>query len=173
MAKRGAFDFRLVGLEALDKALAELPKAVAKQTLDRILRKGARPVVKQAKANLSGSGDGKLAKSIRAGTSLSRYQRRRRRKAGDVELFIGPTLPHGHLKEWGTGPRYHKKSGKYVGSMPAEPYMRPAWDATKHKVLAIISEEAWNEIAKAAKKLAERAEAGKLGKSVKRDLARR
>lgn len=34
--------------------------------------------------------------------------------------------PHRHLVEYGTGPRYQKKSGRYVGRMSAQPFMEPA-----------------------------------------------
>lgn len=36
-----------------------------------------------------------------------------------------------HFFEFGTAPRHHKKSGKYVGQITPKPFLRPAWDATK------------------------------------------
>lgn len=52
-----------------------------------------------------------------------------------------------HLVEFGTGPRYHK-SGKFVGVMPPQPFMRPAWDENKNAVLDSLAASLRDEIAK-------------------------
>lgn len=160
MARSGAFAFRLHGLKELDRALAELPKAVGKNVLRKIARKALGPVARDAKANAPRA-EGELAKSIRIGTTLTGRQRRWRRRHGAVEMFVGPSWPtgaHGHLQEFGTA--HHG----------AQPFMRPAWDANRQQVLATISDDAWHELAKAARRLARQAETGKLSRGSRRHL---
>lgn len=48
------------------------------------------------------------------------------------------TVRHGHLIEFGTGPRYHEKSGKYVGATPAQPFMRPALNEMQDVVIYAV-----------------------------------
>ena len=149
---------RIEGLRELEKALAELPKATGKNVLRRTLRKAAEPMVAaaQSKAPVDSGG---LRDSIQIATRLSRRQARLHRKMfkddrASVEIFAGVSaLPHAHLLEFGTGPRYHK-SGKYVGQVAPHPFMRPAWDAHKRPMLDAISKELGEEIMKAAQRLA-------------------
>ncbi len=172
------FRFELFGDKELENALAELPKSVAKPVLTSILMEAAQPIVAVAKV-LAPPDDpdtkGSLKEGISAATSLTKRQRSFSAKNG-VTVFIGPSNRNpafrvGHLNEFGTGPRYHK-SGKYVGVMPAKPFMRPAWDSTKDRALQIIRQKAWEKILAAAKKLRAKAEAGTLGKTVTRQLLR-
>ncbi|WP_137387969.1 HK97-gp10 family putative phage morphogenesis protein [Rhodoligotrophos defluvii] len=169
---KSSFTFKLEGAKELDRALAELPKAYAKSALRDMLKKAAKPVADAARARAPEGPNRKLRGSIRVSTRLKESQRRGRVKRGAVEIFIGATYPPGnnaHLVEFGTGPRYHK-NGKYVGQMPPKPFMRPAWDASKDQALAILREEAWMALYRAARRLAKRAVSGKLGKSARRHL---
>lgn len=136
----------VTGFKELEHALAELPKAVAKSVLRTALKKAGQPVVDAAQS-LAPRDTGKLAESIEIKTSLSRRQRRRRQKAGDVEQFIGPSTkaPHGHLVEFGTV------------KMAPRPFLRPAWDANKDRVLELFAKEMWTAIEKAARRLARKA----------------
>ena len=43
---------------------------------------------------------------------------------------------YGLFIERGTGPRVQKKTGRRTGSMPARPFLRPAFDAQKSNVVA-------------------------------------
>lgn len=43
--------------------------------------------------------------------------------------------PHAKLVEFGTSERHQKKSGRYTGKMPRHPFLRPAWDYNKRRVL--------------------------------------
>ncbi|HSH40541.1 MAG TPA: hypothetical protein VK973_00240, partial [Arenicellales bacterium] len=53
------------------------------------------------------------------------------------------------------GPR-RTKSGKSTGVMPAQPFMRPAWDAGKRQALSKFERLLWKEIDKSARNLAKR-----------------
>lgn len=158
MAKR-YFNFDLLGDGQLEKALLQLPKAASKQVLRNSLKAAALPVAVEAarRAPRGQEGGPHLADSITVSTKLTRRQRTSRVKAGAVEVFVGPRARHAHLVEFGTGPRYHK-SGKYVGQMPAQPFMRPAWDSRRRLALEILKRQIWKEIAKTAKRLRRQAQ---------------
>lgn len=48
-----------------------------------------------------------------------------------------------HLVEFGTRERF-KKSGQPTGTMPAQPFLRPAWDSSKGAVSSIFVSQLWN-----------------------------
>ena len=52
--------------------------------------------------------------------------------------LVGGRRPwfYGLFIEFGTGPRVQKKTGRRTGSMPARPFVRPAFDAQKSNVAA-------------------------------------
>jgi len=143
-----AFRVEMLGFRELEQALLELPKAVAKSALRQALKKAGQPVVADAQRKVPVL-TGELLGSLDIRSTLSKRQRRGRAKAGDVEMFIGPSWPkgaHGHLVEFGTS------------KMAARPFLRPAWDANKERVLAAIGKELWASIEKAARRLARKAE---------------
>jgi HK97 gp10 family phage protein len=163
---REYFTFRLEGVDDLVAAFDQLPKALAKSVLVDICNRAAKPIVETARALAPDDPDhpGSLKKSI----GVKRWSGSK--WAGVV---IGPRWPegaHGHLVEFGTGPRYHKTTGKYVGIMPPKPFMRPAWDLHRSAALDVMRSEVWDALAKAARKLRAKAERGTLGKATRRAL---
>jgi HK97 gp10 family phage protein len=164
------FKFNVSGQKELARVFEELPKSVGNQVLRNTIRKAVVPVQETAKAIVR-KDDRELDSSIIISTKLSKRQRRIHGKQGDVVVHVGPSHPkgaHGHLVEFGTRPRFHKKTGRFVGVMPALPFMRPAWGATKDRVLTTMRETIWAEILKAARRLRKQAMAGKLSKSATR-----
>lgn len=154
--------FKIEGLQDLEQMLiTHLPGALGRTVLRRSLRKAAQPMLEQARAGAPGSLDEKITLSERvirppqevAGLLAAGRARRR------AQLFLGPgrEAPHAHLVEFGTKPRYHK-SGKYVGAMPPDPYMRPAFDIeaqpTIERLGPILASEIDKAIARRARKLA-------------------
>ena len=125
------------------------------------LKKAGQPVLKAAIAGAAVR-TGRFKKSFAIKSALSKRQRRglRGRSRGGVIMFIGSTDPKAHLVEFGT---VH---------MSARPTLRPAWDANKQRVLAMIRDEVWFALAKAARRLAKRAATGKLSASQTRGLLR-
>jgi len=159
---RQAFRFKFSGAKELERALNELPKATRKSVLRAALRKAAVPVVNDAR-RMAPRGDEpgyRMADSITVGAISKRQSRGD--AAGGVVVGIGPTSNHrhAHLVEFGTGERI-SKTGKSSGRMPARPFLRPAWDANRARVFKALKAELWDKLAKAAKRLAKRAEAGK------------
>lgn len=159
------------GLKALDAALGQLPKSIGKSVLNRTLIKAGQPIADAAKAaapvdtgDLRDSikvsartkntvGKAEFGAAMRAGLGVGAARaalRDARRAAGPssfAEMFVGPetrkgVIRYAHLIEF----------GKH--NAPAEPYMRPAWDANKDRALAIIRAELGNEIIAAARRVA-------------------
>lgn len=142
------------------QAFRELGKRLTKGVVQRALLKAVRPVEEDAKTRVRVR-RGNVKRRIAVSTKLSRRQKRAAKASGKgkplVEIYVGAApARHAHLLEFGTGPRRHKKSGKSTGSMPPFPFMRPAWDGNKDRVLATFGKEMWIEIEKAAKRLARR-----------------
>lgn len=165
MPSRQYVTFQLGGVEELLNAFDELPKAVGKAVLVDVCARAAKPIVEAAK--LLAPEDPEHPGSLKQSIGIRRW--RGKKWSG---VIIGPQWPagaHGHLVEFGTGPRY-LRSGKYVGRMPMKPFMRPAWDANKDRALEIMRTEIWDALAKAAAKLAKAAEKGTLGKASRRAL---
>jgi HK97 gp10 family phage protein len=174
------------GLKELDEALGQLTKATARNVLRRVLKKAGQPIAdaargkvpvdtgklrdsiivgtKLAKSTAAKAGDAAYSATMRAGGTKQEAQSALRVAAkaakGDApfaEMFVGPdNRPAAHLVEFGTGERFHR-SGKSVGSVAPQPYMRPAWDGEKGRALEIIKGELGDEIMKAAERAAKRA----------------
>ncbi|NTS64159.1 HK97 gp10 family phage protein [Sphingomonas sp. HHU CXW] len=141
---------KVEGLRDLDAALSELPKiTTAKAVVRRVLKKAAEPLralAEQTAPRLTGA----LKISIVIGTKLTRRQARMARKEPKslTEMFIGTSNPAAVPQEFGT----HDQK--------AQPFMRPAWQATKDQVLTNIGNELGPEIEKTAARLAKKAARG-------------
>jgi HK97 gp10 family phage protein len=134
------------GLRELEQALTELPKATARNTLNRVLKLAAEPVQRawQAKAPRE---SGALAKSVIVGKRLTRRQAKDAKREGKffAELHVGTADPAGVQQEFGNI------------NHPAQPSGRPAWEQTQDMALATISVELGGEIEKARARLARKA----------------
>lgn len=160
----------LHGAKELEAALRELPKQIAKNTLSRALKKIAAPIAADAKSRAPWAphsqkdrrkSDIHLKQMVDVTTTLSRRQRRGRIKKDTVEAFIGAKAskyaPHAVLVEFGSGPRWSKKTHAYRGVMPAKPFLRPAWEAGKDRALRELTTILRQEIEATARRLAKRA----------------
>lgn len=142
--------FVVEGLAELHTALRELPDSTAKNVLRRVGTQALKPIA-EAAARRAPVERGALRTSIHVGTRLSRRQRGQHQKAGpdDVEVFAGAgVLPQAHLQEFGSS--IH----------PAQPFLRPAWDEGKDRLMEEIKRLMWVEIQKAAERLARKAARG-------------
>lgn len=137
------------GIEPLIRRLNALPKKVQRTIARKVLRAASTPVLQEARVNLDrvvSDHTGNLKKSM--GRKFKTYPQQER-----TIVVVGPRWPegaHGHLVEFGTGPRFTKENA-YRGEMPAAPFMRPAFDSTKERVKAMIATKLGDEIEKAAK----------------------
>lgn len=136
------FRVRVTGLKEAVAALHELPDAIQPAAVQGALSDAAQPML-QAAIDAAPERTGKLKSKIVVSDELAKTQSDGRDKPGRIRLFLGALggrggAPQAHLVEFGTGPRYHE-SGKYVGEMPAQPFMRPAYDAHKRELIADFS----------------------------------
>jgi HK97 gp10 family phage protein len=141
-------EVKIEGLRELDQALSELPKATARNTLQRALKKGAehvRDVWQPEVPVLSGH----YQHSIIVGPSskLTGRQKRDAKREGKffAEMHVGTSDPAGQMLEFGN---IH---------MPANPTARPAWDITQESVLEGIAKDLGDEIEKARARRARKA----------------
>jgi HK97 gp10 family phage protein len=161
------FAVKFEGGKELENALNQLPKRMSKSALRSALRKAAKPVLVDAKRFVPlGEPTKHLRDALKILSTLKSSQRRGRLKGKGVEIFVGATFPsgaHAHLVEFG-----HELVGgkggarRVVGRTRPHPFLRPAWDANKDKVLASLRVLIWAELAKQARKLAKKASAGQL-----------
>lgn len=157
------FTVKLSGFEGVAAALAELPKATSKNTVRRALKTASEPMLKDAAARAP-KDEGDLRDSFVSTVKIMRSHSRGSRRPGrdEIRLFLGPNYnpgeasfaPHAHLTEFGTGPRFQKTTGRYVGQVAPRPYMRPAFDTGKDRLIRDFSAEIWTEINKAQKRIA-------------------
>jgi hypothetical protein len=156
----GLISIEIPGAEALEAALRELGEAVEiRKTLSKALMEAAEPMAKAARAGAPRGATGRLYESIDVAKTLSRRQRQQaNRYAADnptnATVYvgakpIGPSI----LLEFGTTAR-HWKSGKSTGSVPARPFMRPAFESEKMGALDLLGKLIWIQIEKAAARIA-------------------
>ena len=138
--------FKIEVLKELDEALTELPKAVARSALQRALKSEGQ-VIADAGEALAPKLSGGLAQSYTVGSKLSRRQRKQHKKESMVEVFVGPT-PHAKSIQTEFGNAHQA----------AHPHLRPAWDGNVMKVLAGIKDRLTENIERARKRLARKAE---------------
>jgi HK97 gp10 family phage protein len=138
---------KFTGGKQLEAALRELPKATARNALQRGLKKAAQPVADDWKAKAPRD-EGHLEKSIIVGPSskLTKRQRKDAIKEGPyfAEIHVGTADPAGQQQEYGNI------------NHPAQPSGRPAWDGNKQQALDTMGKEMWAEIQKAAARRAKK-----------------
>jgi len=175
-----SFNVTAAGFSELEKALADLPKAVQRGVMVRALMKAGEPV---AAAMAAGAPTPGIRASIAISDKLSKSAAQKHRRAyanlglaSAVEVFVGPSYSLGsgaqlsHLFEFGTKDRFtrggKKKQragaggtlvigrGKVArrGIMPMQPFVRPAWDQNARRSLDIIKAEIWTQIKKSAER---------------------
>lgn len=137
--------FKIEGLAELEAKLVALGQSTGKNVMRRALRK-AGAITDEAWRARAPHLTGQLEESGGVGSKLTRSQRRARERESSVEVFVGPgPNPQAIAQEFGTF------------NHPAQPFLRPAWDATQGQVLDAIKVELAAEILKAAKRQASKA----------------
>lgn len=148
---------KLTGFKELEVELANLSKSAGKGVLRRALKKSAKPLADMMQ-NLAPRGETSsddLADSIAISTKLSKRQAAKHRRMfrdtkASVEMFVGP----------GPDPAaWNQEFGNI--NHGAQPFVRPAWDQDRMKLLDRLSKELWSEldksIARAERKAAKQA----------------
>jgi HK97 gp10 family phage protein len=156
---------QLEGLKELDAALAELPKATAKNTIRRALIAAAQPIADEAtqlirvqrvkpqiavsKIQFSSGDAGKRAFAEALSRGATRLEAgAAAHEANAADSGEGAGITSGVL---GVGPTKRAFYGFEFGTIhqaPA-PFMRPAWDAHKLEAMELIKSELKEQIEKA------------------------
>ncbi len=110
--------FKLSGDKKLIRALSRIPVKLRISVLTDALDAGAKIIQRAAQA-LAPKDRGVLASSIERKTLPGKFA------AVAIRPSYG-TAPHAHLVEFGTGPRMSPRG--FRGIMPAQPFMRPAFN---------------------------------------------
>lgn len=175
---------RIEGYEEMERALQELGRRTGLATIYRVLEKVGAPI-RDDMREMAPVGHGNLKESIRMIRASAERQRMGKAafnkvkntggSVGDAraaarstirelnatgaiaEVIIGPGRhPQGMWAEFGTGERFHE-DGSATGVMPAQPYIRPAWDQHSTGLEAKIANLLGAEIEKSARRVAARA----------------
>jgi HK97 gp10 family phage protein len=179
---RASFGIKAEGIKEFEAALADLGRSLGRNVLERSLRKAAKPMLdlakemaphdqgdlehslKIARDTVSDPGKAAFAEVMQAtgNRDAARAALRdayRTQGGAVVDLVLGPDLNDGghtaHIVEFGTGPRY-LKSGKSVGEMPPDPFLRPAFDAEARLTVERLKPILRSEIDKAVTRRAAR-----------------
>ncbi len=152
---------RVEGLREIDAALGQLGKATGRNVMRRVAVARLEPMAEDARRLAPDDPNTKgrdLTKSIAVSTRVNKVKRGRaankaaRAGKAEVEAHMGPAgigkrgaPPQGVWQEFGT--KNH----------PPQPFMRPAWDGGKDKLLDGIADDLWAEVNKAAARLAKKA----------------
>lgn len=158
------FKAKIEGIDHIRTVLQELPKSTEKRAVRDAMVDAADVFVDDAVARVPVR-EGRLRDSIVRTWRIIKSQERGTKKPGKdgARAFVGPNYsrtaasskgyaPHGHLVEYGTGPRY-TKAGAYRGETPAQPYMRPAFDTQKGTYIRNFSAALLERIDKAVARL--------------------
>lgn len=127
---------RLRGDRELVRAFDKLGPVGEAKVLGEAATEAAEPIVDDARGRAPSD-------TIRDGVRFLGVESNER---GTVTVKVG--LPggrhpwfHGLFIELGTGPRVQKSTGRRTGSMPADPFLRPALDAQRDRAQAIFASE--------------------------------
>lgn len=129
---------RIEGLRELEQQLQSIKVGTGRAALRRALDKAAEPLARAARQKAPRR-EGDLSESIDvSGVALPKD-----RKQSEIERFVGPARnkPYGIMQEFGTW--FHA----------AQPFMRPAWDASKDKVLDELKFSLFEEVTKTVKRV--------------------
>jgi len=160
--------FEVIGARELELQLRQLlPDAVARKVARRAVSKAGTPVARAARRNAKRIGDhGTIARSIGKKTKGYRMSQTAVTIVGPRTNYVSTDTGHkpsktAHLVEYGTGPHviksdklmndgdkiYHGTDWQVFGThvehpgAAATPFMRPAYDETRHEAKRIIARE--------------------------------
>lgn len=137
-------EVKFEGAKYIERALKELGNARdVLSVLSSMLNAGAKVIGKDARRRAPRR-TGDLAKKIH-------WRKAKSKSKTEVIWKVISGARQSHLVEFGTAPRRTKK-GAYRGHVPANPFMRKAYDNNKKEVIASIEKKAWQAISKKARK---------------------
>lgn len=136
------------GGKDLEKALMQFKETTAKASARRAGKKALIPfrdkAIQLAPYGANSGADGHLKESI----SISTKQRKGLKRKSRIEIYAGVSTDQGNVA-------LQQEYGNVIHS--AQPFLRPAWDATKYATLNLVREEMWIDIRKTAERAARKA----------------
>ncbi|MEM6798005.1 MAG: HK97-gp10 family putative phage morphogenesis protein [Planctomycetota bacterium] len=136
------------GLDDLRRVLRELPHRVAETVLEDAARDAGEPILADATDRVSEDlGTLKQAMYLKVVTYL---------RSLTAVAIIGPrsrAAPHAHFVEFGTTERF-TQAGASRGTMPPQPFLRPAMDTQRATALSRMRRTLGRGIERAAERLA-------------------
>lgn len=149
--------FKVEGLSELNAALEQLSKSTGRAVLRRVGMRALQPVAEAARSNAmigkTRRWKVRLRDTITVASKLTKAQAKKNRKlvreggadSSAVEVYAGSRSSRAPLLEFGTI------------KTPPHPFMRPAWDANKARVLELVKDGLKTEISATAARVAKRA----------------
>jgi HK97 gp10 family phage protein len=155
-------EVKLTGLEGVLATLRELPPEIASKRggpVRAALRKGARVIHKQAQANLRAVTANETASGRSESTGLLEKNlvitRGKKPTGSNGERFLVRVRRKGYPSRQDAGTRKSASLLEYGSSQqPAEPWLRPAFNARAMEALRTVETELVRAVALAVKKLA-------------------
>lgn len=130
---------QLIGTEDLARKLGKLADTMtARATIEAAMEPGAARIRDRARANAPTGDEPVVRKRLKEGIVYRETTKRDQRLFNiGLGFRIAPIreVAHATLVEFGSGPRVSKKTGRALGSMPATPFLRPAFDAEQESIV--------------------------------------
>ncbi|MEM8738264.1 MAG: HK97-gp10 family putative phage morphogenesis protein [Planctomycetota bacterium] len=140
--------FEIHGLDEFARTLKQLPAAIAEAALTEAAEAGGKPILDAAKANAPQE-LGNLKRSLDMKLAVYPHSK-------TATAIIGPRsreAGYAHLVEFGSGPR-ETKDGASRGTMPPQPFLRPAIDQTREQSIKAVGRVLGKAIEREAERLA-------------------
>lgn len=141
----------LTGFRELERALAALPKATGKNVLRRVSKGALEPMANVASSRAP-ERTGKLAFSI----GVSEKRTRRVKKESRFDTRTGIAMAMGPMSGFGAVLNYASFDEFGTVDTPAFGFMRSAWDTEATPALQYVKTNLWDEIEKAARRVAKK-----------------
>jgi HK97 gp10 family phage protein len=150
-------EMKLKGLPELEQELAKLPNATGRNVLRRVGKRVMEPVADDA-AQRAPDRTGILAFSIQVSEQRTRRAKRSQNLGDGAIATGGRSVNIAVGAAGGLGALYYAWFVEFgTVHMRSQPFLRPAWDYNKGKVLSSVKVELWSEITKAVGKMERKA----------------
>lgn len=146
MPNPGVF-IKVDGLKELGRSLNKLGRSLRGKIVRKALKESGKPILAAAKANVPVD-TGLLKKQLkikmmkakggRLGVKVGTQAKIKKNKETG-ERTKENAAQHAWIVEHGTAPRF-TEDGKSTGTMPAQPFLRPAFDANKDLAVSIFKD---------------------------------
>ena len=134
----------VTGLKELQQQIDNIIKAFGPGPVESVLFRGAEVFAAAARQKAPYNPRRKKGIHLRDAIIVRRLRRRGSEPAPSIAAVDRKKAPHAYLVEHGSGERVIKSGrlrGKPLGKMPRQPFMRPAWNENKARVLQQITND--------------------------------